>query len=160
VISFEDCTCVSCKRSKVGAGVSGQEEGRWCGHGHEMYFLACGPSQRSPYPRGSQRNLGPAANVFGLVLTLSFQHGHSHSAFKVVKRIVHRWQLSALVVREIKYRKMVPSEKWKTLIWEHPFKSRDYSKEWTLKVKQSRHTPWRCLGGRGGIAPIHSRPWH
>jgi hypothetical protein len=30
----------------------------------------------------------------------------------------------------------------------------------TIKVKQSRYTPWRRLGGRGGIAPTHSRPRH
>jgi hypothetical protein len=29
-----------------------------------------------------------------------------------------------------------------------------------LKVKQSRYTPWRRLGGRRGIAPTHSRPRH
>jgi hypothetical protein len=24
-----------------------------------------------------------------------------------------------------------------------------------VKVKQSHNTPWRCTGGRGGIAPTH-----
>jgi hypothetical protein len=28
------------------------------------------------------------------------------------------------------------------------------------KVKKSLYTPWRRLGGRGGIAPTHSRPRH
>jgi hypothetical protein len=28
------------------------------------------------------------------------------------------------------------------------------------KVKQSHYTPWRRLGGRGGIAPTHSSPRH
>jgi hypothetical protein len=28
------------------------------------------------------------------------------------------------------------------------------------KVKQSLYTPWRRLGVKGGIAPIHSRPRH
>jgi hypothetical protein len=28
------------------------------------------------------------------------------------------------------------------------------------KVKQSLYPPWRRLGGRGGIAPTHSRPRH
>jgi hypothetical protein len=27
-------------------------------------------------------------------------------------------------------------------------------------LKQSLYTPWRRLGGRGGIAPTHSRPRH
>jgi hypothetical protein len=29
-----------------------------------------------------------------------------------------------------------------------------------IKAKQSRYTPWRRLGGRGDIAPTHSRPRH
>jgi hypothetical protein len=41
-----------------------------------------------------------------------------------------------------------------------PFVICTYSLMKKKKVQQSRYTPWRRLGGRGGIAPTHSRPRH
>jgi hypothetical protein len=43
--------------------------------------------------------------------------------------------------------------------WRHKFRHNG-EHESKKKVKQYRYTPWRRLGGRGGIAPTHSRPRH